>query len=273
MKASILSLLVLVVLGCQGSVGDNPNRDRQAEALVAKMVAAHGGDAWTSAPSVHFTIAMYLASLSVGEGRTYEHNWRLYKVTQNPRNGQGYVELPWEDRDGPSIAFNGEELWSLDYDFDPVYIDDPFMLLYYHYSMIGLPWSAQLPDVELEYVGTDTTLPGYPKEHHVVKMTFNPAGKKHEGYFKLFIDPDTYLLRGFEHTSQYAMLPADLLPSEIGLTPVVMYRVTDAYLEFDGVTIPKAYTTFMREEDGSEKIVGVQIVTGPSLKRTISAET
>ena len=97
MKASILSLLVLVVLGCQGSAGDNPNRDRQAEALVAKMVAAHGGDAWTSAPSVHFTIAMYLASLSVGEGSTYEHNWRLYKVTQYPRNGQCYVELPCED--------------------------------------------------------------------------------------------------------------------------------------------------------------------------------
>jgi hypothetical protein len=273
MKVSTLSLLTLIVFGCQDLAGDNPYGDDQAVELVARMVEAHGGDLWTSAPSIHFTITMYLASLPVGEdGRTYEHNWRVYKVTQNPTNGQGYVELPWEDREGPSMAFNGEELWALDYHFDPVYNDDPFTLLYYHYSMLGMPWSAQLPGVELEYAGLETSLPGYPKEHHVVKMTFNPVGKKHEGYIKLFIDPETYLLRGFEHTSQMTMLPGDVLPSEIGLTPVVMYRVTDGYLEVDGVTVPKSYTTFMLQEDGSQKMVGVHMVTEPSLTRTISAD-
>jgi len=236
------------------------------------MVAAHGGTAFTNAPSVHFTVTMYLSSLPVGsDGRTYEHNWRIYKVTQDPCTGRGYVELPWEDREGPTIGFDGKELWSLDYSFDPVYQDDPYMLSFYHYSMIALPWLTQLEGVNLEYVGTETSLPGFSEPLEVVKMTFDPDGKTHEGYFKLFIDPETNLLRGFEHTSAMAILPNDLLPDEMGLTPATMFRVTDGYLQADGVTVPKTYTTFMLEEDGTHKMVGVHMLSDVSMKRTISA--
>lgn len=231
--------------------------------VIDKMVQSHGGaKKWAKAPSFNFTVAMYLASLPVGDERTYFDNWRYYEVTIDPDTSRGFVELPFEERRQPNIAFDGTNIWMVDYDFDPNFKDGPFQLLYYHYSLINLPWMSQVDGVDLKRKDPGM-VPGFDKQYLVVNMSFNPQDKTHAGSYDLYIDPDTYLLRGVHHNAMFPILPGGVLPAEVDGMRSSMWRITEAYAEVGGMTIPRSYNTIRVSGDDTQ-LMGSHVVLDAS---------
>ena len=260
----IVATMVAASLGVADARPTYDNTDTQA--LTEAMVEAHGGQgAWLETPSFNYKYVMYLASLPVpGEsGRRYFDNWRLYEATLEPRTSRGYLSLPLEESVGPHAGFDGERLWSRPYSFDPSFQDSPFMLMYFHYSMIALPWMTQMDGVVLEDRGTGN-LPSLDIEFRVVRMSFSPAGKTHGGHYDLYIDPQTNRLAGWIQTTRVPILPGDALPAEVEGRdgPGNIARIVDQYAELDGKLIPIAYSSLAT--DGSDRLFGIHLLIEPS---------
>lgn len=268
----LISPLALIVWLTPSTLAQSPTYDiPETQRLVEQMIDAHGGmAAWEAISAFQFTTAMHLASLPIGEGRTYHHNLRYYTVTLDPHTSRGYVEFPWDEREGSTIGFDGTTLWALPYTLDPVYNDGARQLMYYHYGMLALPWMTQLAHVRLSRK-PQASLPTHDGSFHVVAMQFNPPGKTHEGGFELYIDPETFLIRGFTQTTSYPLLPGDVLPSPFNATSFPgMYRVIDAYATTNGLTLPRTYTTVGQSEEGLT-VFGAHMILEVNLNGTLDS--
>ena len=263
-KQSVAWLIVATIATAPIGIADaGPTYDdTDTQELIEAMVEAHGGlNAWLDAPSFHYKNVMFLASLPVpGEGgRRYADNWRLYEATLEPRTSRGYLTLPLEDSAGPHVGFDGERLWRRPYEFDPPFQDSPFQLMYYHYAMISLPWLTQMDGVVLEDLGTDK-LPTQEADFRVVRMSFSPEGKTHDGHYDLYIHPQTNRLAGWIQTTRVPILPGDFLPAEVegrdGRGNIA--RIVDQYAELDGKVLPIAYSSL--SADGSDRLFGIHLL-------------
>lgn len=240
----------------------------ESRRVAERLLDAHGGlAAWEAVGSLGFTANMYLASVPLsGEGfeRTYYDNWRHYRVTIEPATSRGSIEMPLERPGEPRIGFDGTRLWSLPYDFDPPFRDPPLQMMFYHYSMVVLPFLTQQDDVVLELVG-EGTLPGSEAALDILEMRFEPEGRVHEGHFHLYVDQGSGRLRGFRQTAPFPLLPGPVFADDSGAgNPPSMARLIDAYAEVGGLLIPRSYTTVRDTEDGYE-MLGVHLVLDPEV--------
>jgi hypothetical protein len=155
--------------------------------IVQDMIAAHGGmEAWRNAPTVSFTDQW-------GEERPA----MAFVVEQG--NRRAYFDIPDTD---VSVAWDGEKAWSMNW---PTQTPVRFLTLL-NYYFINLPWLTQDPGVILTETGTGT-LPGDPTEYATVMMTFQPGtGDTPDDYYRLYIDPDTKLLRACDYIVTYQEL-------------------------------------------------------------------
>ena len=250
------------------SSGPEYSSDETKE-IVENMIEAHGGlNAWRTAPSFQFTSIMYLSALPVDDGRRYIDNWRNYRVTLNPRTNQGYVKIEYEDSAGPNIGFDGKEVWQIDYSFDPSFQDDAFMLLYFHYGMLVLPWMTQEPGVVLTYEGR-ASLPRSEVDFHRVRLTFRQNVAAEAGFIDIYIHPETFLVSGWNATSPYPLLPGGKFTDVLSGNNPTLVRIVEEHSSVDGVVIPRAYTTIRVADDGSETMMGTHIVVDPSLSRPL----
>lgn len=239
--------------------------DAEARTLIAGMLEAHGGmEPWLRARGFRYTATMHLTVLPPVEGRTWGDSWRVYTVTLDPRTSRGYVELPMEEGSEPSAGWNGTTLWRRPYRFDPPFQDDAFQLLYFHYSMLVLPWLTQVDGTVLRTVTPDS-LPGYPALHDVVEMTFQPRGAVHEGKYLLYLDRDTHRLRGWTQTTMVPRLPGTVIPDSLpsGFRPST--RVVDSWVSVGGLLIPETYVTVRRLPDGTPQLNAVHLVRDPAV--------
>ena len=237
--------------------------------LVEKMLEAHGGlDAWKTAPSFQFTSVMYLAALPVKDGRRYFDNWRNYRVAVNPQTNVGYVNIEYEDRTSPSIGFDGHEVWQVDYSFDPAYQDGAFMMLYFHYGMLALPWMSQEPGVVLTYLDR-AVLPLSDVEFHRVRMTFETASNEETGYIDFYIHPETFLVSGWNGTSPYPLFPGGEFTDILSGNSPGVVRMVEEHSRVGKLIIPRAYTTIRVAEDGSETMMGSHLVVNPTLSEKL----
>lgn len=234
----------------------------KAEDIVKKMVKAHGGlEKWLNAPTVSFTHTSYLFLPPDEEGRTYYDNWRHFQVTVEPQTSRGYVLLPLENFARIAVAHG--TLWSQGYDRKKKYKSSPLVVMYYQYSFINLPWLTQMPGVNLEYMGVKS-LPQDTKSYHTVKMTFAPeSGREHPGYYILFIDPETFLLKGTRHTAILPILPGGATDLDIPVFPQPYYRLFDSHINTSGLIVPASYQSY--STDG-KVLLSIHLITNPSFE-------
>ena len=155
--------------------------------IIQDMIAAHGGmEAWRNAPTVSF-------SDQWGEGRPAT----AFVVDQASR--RAYFDIPGTE---VSVAWDGEKAWSMNW---PAPTPVRFLALLSYY-FVNLPWLTQDPGVVLGEPGTGT-LPGDTTAYVTVMMTFQPGtGDTPDDYYRLYIHPETKMLRACDYIVTYRAL-------------------------------------------------------------------
>lgn len=232
----------------------------RTEKIINRMIEAHGGMArWKNAPSISYDFVMHLPimeQMSQGKMKGWDL-WVAAHTSMQPKSQQGHTELPWE---GASIASDGNEIWSIDYPGG----NSPVWRLWHHYSYITMPWLTQDSRVMLGEVSKGK-LPNDPREYHVIKMTVDRANTEGKDlYFKMYIDPDTYLLKANVYNTPFPAIPEALLPENPRQMPGDMLRISEHYVTVDGLTIPSRYST---TDPKGESLFGMHLILNPSISK------
>lgn len=223
-----LAMLVTSVL-----MGRGPRyATEETKEVIQKMIEAHGGfDVWKNAKTFSFDNIMF------SQGFPGSPFW-INKVIVDKEKRQVYQHWPIH---GSTMAYDGEITWGNNWK-----VGNPpkFEALFFYY-FLNLPWLTQDENVSLGEV-TKTTHAGFEKEVFEVVMTFTekPAvGKTTLDRYKLFIDPATYLLVGYEYEIGYGyMLDLMGLPKEAKVFGP-MFRINDSFTEVDGLIYPNLMHT------------------------------
>lgn len=224
--------------------------------VIEKMIEAHGGmKIWQGAKSVSFDNIFFNPS---AEQMEWPSPWWVSHEVIDPRTRQVYHDWPL---DGAQLSYDGKQVWTVNW----AQTNPPKMQALFFYYFIGLPWLTQDPNVKLSKTGKGM-LPGFEKEFITVTMTFKekPAvGKTDKDSFKLYIDPDTHLLQGYEYVMGFgAMLDAMGMPDGQLMGP--MLRIHDKFAKVDGLTLPAALRTMA--PDGSATY-GHHVINNYSLSK------
>ncbi|NIR65810.1 MAG: hypothetical protein GWN61_16390, partial [candidate division Zixibacteria bacterium] len=94
-------------------------------------------------------------------------------------------------------------------------------------------------------------LPGFDKDYITVTMEYSGdpgIGKTQKDSYKLYIDPDTYLLQGYEYVIGYGQM-LELMKIPEGQLIGPMLRIHDKLTEVDGLVVPTKMHTMA--PDGS----------------------
>lgn len=238
-----------------GPTYDSPETRERVEA----MLAAHGYDRWREVRSIRLNVAMYLPEISrMLPGRPEARAWRHYHVTLDPRTSLGYVEMPFAEG-AVGAVFDGRTLRGTGYTPDPRIADPPAQLLYMHSSIVRMPFLTQLDGASLADDGQDR-LPGRDRDLPVVRMDFQTDGGPVS--FRLFIDPETNLLVGFEHTAFFPPLPGGIPALAFPPMPpgTTIARIVEERFSVDGVLLPRHYVSVAEDPDGSVRLTGTHAV-------------
>ncbi|MEP1094695.1 MAG: hypothetical protein ABJG78_06265, partial [Cyclobacteriaceae bacterium] len=196
-------------------------------------------------------------------GRVYDNNWRYYTVSMELQTNRGFVILPTLGETSPSIAFDGSNIWMKNYSFDPKFNDGPDAILFFHTSFVTLPWLTQVEGAVLTKM-EDVEVPDYGK-CTTIRLTYEPNSKEHGGYYDLFLEKETNLLRAVKNTASFPKLPGDIFPAKYpaGRGSGTIFRIFDKYSELSGLKLPVSYTSVRIQDDGSRKVFGSHILINP----------
>jgi len=216
--------------------------------VIEKMVQAHGGiEAWKNIPAIRFDNIMH--------NNYHSKNafawWVAHEVFDQKTR---HVYQNW-DFDDAKIGFDGKQVWSQNWKK----ANPTQAMTYFFYYFVNLPWLTQDDGVNLSEV-TEFVWPDYGKKYYEVKMTFSKLptiGKSSKDYFVLYIDPESYLLQGY----QYAVGNKALLKS-LGQPPErelfgPLWRVIIKYTDVGGLKFPSAFRTM---PEANERIVGNHLI-------------
>ncbi len=195
--------------------------------IVRDMIAAHGGmEGWRSAPTMSFTDSWESPGRGEGPASTF--------VIEQSRR-RAYMDMPGTDI---SLAWDGEKAWSTNWP-DPTPVRFLALLNYY---FINLPWLTQDPGVLLGEPATGR-LRDDPTEYVTVMMTFEPGiGDTPDDYYRLYIHPETKLLRACDYIVTYRALLGE------GSTSTPEHcLVFDEMTTVDGLTMPAHFTIYEEE--------------------------
>jgi hypothetical protein len=187
--------------------------------VIQDMIAAHGGmDAWKNAPTFSFT------------DQWGDSPPTTFVVEQGRR--RAYFEVPGTD---VSVAWDGEKAWSMNW---PTQTPVRFLALL-NYYFINIPWLTQDPGVKL--AGPETgTLPGDSTRYTTVMMTFEPGtGDTPDDYYRLYIDPQSKMLRAVDYIVTY-----DALLDEGETSTPEHCLVYDQMTTADGLQLPAHFTIY-----------------------------
>lgn len=213
-----LAIALVLASGC--SRKNEPATALKGPQVVKDMIAAHGGmDVWKKAPTVSFTDQW-------GESAPR----MAFVIEQSSR--RAYFDIPGTPTSG---AWDGEKAWSVEW---PMPTPVRFIALL-NYYFVNLPWLTQDPGVILGEPGTGK-LPNDETEYITVMMTFEPGtGDTPDDYYRLYIHPETKLLRACDYIVTYQALMSEGQTS----TPehcLVYDQITPA----EGVMVPSHFTIY-----------------------------
>lgn len=270
MRKSIVNkiLILAVMCGLAFSTQAQEYNSTEVKEVIEKMLKAHGGlDNWKKTPSFSYDLAMYMPSIPLQEGWNEYDQWRLDKFQFDVNTGKGIVEIPWQNA---QIGFDGREIWNKGYIQEKMRLSAGFRL-YYHFGLINQPFLTQLPGVKIGELKKGT-IPNDDTEYLSVRLTYAPGnGNTHNGFYQLFIDPVTYLLKAVLGNVRVPLLPGNVLVAllgdnyELNSGRFEIYRVFKGRQTVDGITIPSQYTTL----SSSGEVMGMHIVINPSFKEKL----
>jgi hypothetical protein len=223
----------------------------ETKEVIEMMIEAHGGmDIWRTAPTLSYVHEMV-------DPNKPDDSWLSHEVIEQGRR-RLYQDWPL---DGAVLVYDGDETWTVDWSKP----NQPKMMALFFFYFVNLPWVTQDDNVQLGKPER-SSLPGLDKEFYSILMSFRgkPApGKTAEDSFRLFIDPDTYRLRGYEYVMGYgAMLDGMGVPPGQLFGP--MLRIHQAFVEVDGLVFPAEMRTM--PPDGSV-IYGHHVISNHSLHK------
>jgi hypothetical protein len=251
---AFITLFTLAARPILSAHGQSPEyADDETRRIVLKMVDAHGGyDIWANAPSISFDNTFYNPFAEEDE-----NPWWFARESIDQKTRRVFQD--WEV-DKAVLVFDGKETWTTNWRGG----NPPRFMVHFFYYFVNLPWLSQDDNVRLSALGR-ASLPGYSESFYTVKMSFtdDPAeGKVKADTYKLFINPDTFLLQGYEYSIGYgAMLDLFGLPAGELFGP--MLRVHDTFTERDGLVFPSRMHTMA--PDGSQTW-GHHIITQVDIK-------
>ncbi|MBE1299392.1 MAG: hypothetical protein GJ680_05730 [Alteromonadaceae bacterium] len=229
--------------------------------VVAKMVQAHGGlEKWRSVRTMQFDTVMH----NNYHGRN-ELAW--WVATETIDKTTLHVHQNWFLNDA-QIAFDGTDVWSVNWRKS----NPPTAMLYFFYYFVNLPWLTQEENVILSPVTMFEWPESGGKQYYEVKMTFSEQpviGKSPLDYFVLYIDPDSYLLAGYQYAiGNRAFLDSLGQPPERKLFGP-LWRLITKYQTVDGLVFPAAFRTM---PEANERIVGNHLIMNIDLNAKLTPE-
>lgn len=245
----LYALFVVTGAGPLNGAGGPTYATPEARIVIEKMVAAHGGlDRWRAAGAVSFDHVLHIP----------DGPWMVKHEVVEPVRRRTYQTWPlW----GARVAFDGRETWSAGW---PPQMMPPNSILYTGFVPVNVVWmtqddAARLSAPERGAFPGENAGPSY----YIITLTFGPETGDVQDYFKLYIHPETYRLRGFETIVTHGgMLDAMGLPPEVKFWGP-MYHDFRFFVEADGLIFPAQWVTRM-VADGRE--IGQHLVLHPSLR-------
>lgn len=215
--------------------------------VIEAMVEAHGGlEKWRDAPAIRFDDIMH------DNYHQKEHfAWWVAHEVIDQKSRKVWQNWPMDDA---RIGYDGKNVWSQNWNKG----NPPPSMVHFFYYFVNLVWLTQDDGVNLSDV-TRFDWPGANKSLYEIRMTFDEApgiGKAGNGYFVLYVDPDSYRLFGYQYANGYRpLLEAMGMPEREVFGP--LWRIITRYEEVDGLLFPSAFRT-MPEAD--ERIVGNHLI-------------
>ncbi len=242
------SIVILLLAYAPASFASPHYANDEAKRVVEAMVEAHGGlQRWRAAPSIRFDNIMHNNYHDKAE-----FAWWVAHEVIDQKTRKVWQEWPMDDA---LIGYDGDNVWSVNWKRGN---PSPSMVHFFYY-FVNLPWLTQDDGVILAEPAR-FTWPGSDDELYEVRMTFEKApgiGKSKNGYFVLYINPDTYQLVGYQYGNGYKPL-VDLMNMPEGQEVFgPLWRTITKYEEVDGLLFPAAFRT-MPEAD--ERIVGNHVI-------------
>lgn len=206
--------------------------------IISKMIAAHGGmEIWNKAPALSFTHTLVY-------GQPLETEFWVSNETTEIKTERTYQDWPvFNGR----LAFDGKKIWTENWQLG----NPPGTNVNNIYHAMAMPWLTQKKNVLLEAEPL-ATLPGDSTGYFIIKLTYKqPSKESPHKYYKLFIHPKTFLLRGLEFNITYApFLDLIGLPKEVkSLGPFT--HIFYEYVNVDGLTFPAKYDSFDKQGNNS----------------------
>jgi hypothetical protein len=220
----------------------------ETKRVIEAMVDAHGGiDRWRAAPSIRFDDIMYMP---FHERENFAW-WAAHEVIDQ-KTRQVWQNWPMDDA---MIGYDGEKVWSTNWNKG----NPPSSMVHFFYYFVNLPWLTQDDGVNLSEV-TRFEWPGIGEDLYQIEMRFDAApgiGKSGNGYFVLFVDPDTYRLVAYQYANGYRPLLDVMGVADDREVFGPMWRRITRYEEVDGLLFATAFRTM---PGPNEKIVGSHLI-------------
>ncbi len=229
MKRLQLFALVFITTGITQALALQGS-DKKAEKIVQKMIDAHGGmDKWKNAPTISYTHDM------VDPGKPDDH-WLSEEIHEQ---GRRRCYQNWTS-DKATLVNNGDEIWTVDWKR----ANPPNMMAGVSYFFVNMIWITQdeIANLELrEKTAVDAIEAG--KEFHTVRLTFEGASPYE--YFDMYIDPDSYQLRGVNYTVVHKdLFKVFGLPADTKFRGPLL-KIYKEFVDVDGLKMVGRYDTIL----------------------------
>lgn len=241
-----------------GAVADGPEyASPRSREVIERMVEAHGGiERWRSAAAISYDNYFFNPFWEQsGWNRPF---WQSHEVIEQKTRR---VHQYWPLLDA-RIGYDGTDVWSENYR-----LGNPAKFqVHFFYYFVNLPWITQDPNVTLGEPGIGR-LPGLEKDFVTVELGFTDkpsVGKNERDGFRLYIDPDTHLLRGYEYWVAWGPM-LDMMNVPAGEVFGPMVRVHTNFANVGGLVVPSEFGTYM---PGGDRPVGHHMINNYRLERT-----
>jgi len=188
--------------------------------------------------------------------------WLSVEMVEQGRRRM-YHEWPLDEA---LLVYDGQKVWSKNWLRD----NPPGMMAFVAYFFLNIPWITQDDGVVLgkptrgSFPESAQSAPDADKSYHIIRMTYDPetTGASPYEYYDLYIEPDSYLLKGVNYTVTYRPL-MDLfnIPDSVNfLGP--LFKVYAGHTDVDGLLLPTRYDTYRQGE-----VYGIHTVENYSVRR------
>lgn len=259
-KVFSLTMVFLVLFSMSAIAGGGPKyKNAKTKIAISKMIEAHGGMvAWQEVPSMSFDNVIYITpdAFPVEDGMSEWFVWDVSRETVDFNNLRAYKKiLP----DNGEILTAGGKVWTNRLNQNNIDEGMPLRFkLWHHTGFLNLPWLTQQDDIILEELNPGR-LPDDNTNYIVVEMRFdNREQHLEEEYIKLYIDPNSFVLKATEYQLVFSALNDGIaLPEGAGCQIPPMLRINDEFVVVDGLRVPSRYTTY---DPSKEKLFGYHLI-------------